>query len=435
MNNLLVKKVIPLLLLLALEAADLKAQAYHCDTLKLSVCFQQDVSSVDLSFKDNGRKLSEFKSNLNSLTADSTAIIRYFSIYTSTSPEGSVAYNKILSDARSKSIRKYLTEELGIDERLIQFKSLGEDWGRLKELLESIDSPPHWVERALEVIDSYSGRQSDDLEVLLRNLDGGNAWAYMNEHFFPELRSAGGTVTCIIQRPIKETINHTDTVFVSHRDTLYVPYLVTQVQTDTVFVESENTSRRKVKDFSGRKFLFAARTNILAIPFANVGIEIPLGKHWSLGVDYYYPWMWRDNVHKSCYELLALDLELRYWFKNKKAPENRRLTGHSIGLYAAAGYYDYQWNWSGHQGEFLNAGLDYLFACPVARGGMHMEFEIGFGYIYSEAQPYDCFKAGDKCYRRTGVKKYIHWAGPTRAQISLVIPIYGKKKEVKDEKN
>ena len=64
---------------------------------------------------------------------------------------------------------------------------------------------------------------------------------------------------------------------------------------------------------------------------------------------------------------------------------------------------------------------------------MHMEFELGIGYIYSRAQPYDCFKAGGKCYRRVGIKKHIHWIGPTRAQISLVIPIYCKKKEVKNE--
>ena len=435
MNNLLVKKVIPLLLLLAFEAADLKAQAYHCDTLKLSVCFQQDVSSIEPEFKNNGTRLCEFQSSLKRLTADSTAIIRQFSIYTSTSPEGTVAYNQILSDARAESIRRCLTEELGVDARMIQFESLGEDWPRLRYLLESMISPPHWVARALEIIDAYSDEKTDDIEVPLKKLDNGKAWAYMNEHFFPELRSAGGVVTCIIHRPVKEIINHTDTVFISQRDTVYVPYQVANVQVDTVFVDSGDIPRKKVKDFSGRKFLFAARTNILAIPLANVGIEIPLGKHWSMGVDYYYPWIWRDNVHKSCYELLALDMELRYWFKNRKAPENRRLTGHSIGLYATGGYYDYQWNWSGHQGEFLNAGVDYLFACPVARGGMHMEFEIGFGYIYSEAQPYDCFKPGDKCYRRTGVKKYIHWAGPTRAQISLVIPIYGKKKEVKDEKN
>lgn len=432
--SLLIKRVILFVLLLILSV-HLKAQAYRCDTLEFSVFFPWDKSAIDMTFKDNGTRLSEFQTDLNRLTADSTAIIRYFSIYTSTSPEGTVEHNRILSDARAKSIRKYLTEELGVDSRLIQIESLGEDWGRLRHLLESMDSPPHWVSRALEIIDSYSCRQTDDIEVPLKYLDGGRAWAYMSENFFPQLRSAGCSVTCIVQRPVKEIINHTDTVFISHRDTVYISERITQVQNDTVFVDSGNASRRKLPDFSGRKFLFAARTNILAVPLANVGIEVPIGKHWSIGADYYYPWLWRDDIHKNCYELLALDLELRYWFNNRKAPENSRLLGHSIGIYGATGYYDYQWDWSGHQGYFMNAGIDYLYSCPIAKGRMHLEFELGFGYIYSRAQPYDCFKAGEKCYRRTGVKKYIHWVGPTRAQVSLVVPIYGRKKEVRNEGN
>lgn len=432
--SLLIKRVILFVLLLILSV-HLKAQAYRCDTLEFGVSFPQDKSDIDLSFNDNGKRLREVQAELNRLTADSATFIRYFSIYTSAFPEGTVAHNRVLSEARSKSIRKYLTEDMGIDARLIQFKSIGEDWGRLRRLLETMDSPPHWVPQALEIIDEYSCQQTDAIEVPLKRLDGGRAWAYMNEHLFPILRSADCSVSCVIQRPVKEIISHTDTVYISSRDTVYIREQVLQVQNDTVFVGSESAPRRNMPDYSGRKFLFAARTNVLAVPLANVGILVPVGKHWSIGADYYYPWIWRDEVHEDCYELLALDLELRYWFNNRKAPENSRLLGHSIGIYGATGYYDYQWDWSGHQGYFMNAGIDYLYSCPIAKGRMHLEFELGFGYIYSRAQPYDCFKAGEKCYRRTGVKKYIHWVGPTRAQVSLVVPIYGRKKEVRNEGN
>jgi hypothetical protein len=51
------------------------------------------------------------------------------------------------------------------------------------------------------------------------------------------------------------------------------------------------------------------------------------------------------------------------------------------------------------------------------------------GYIYSDAQPYDCFVAGEKCYRRKGVTKTVRWFGPTRAQVSLVLPIYVNNKK------
>lgn len=139
--SLLIKRVILFVLLLILSV-HLKAQTYRCDTLEFGVSFPQDKSDIDLSFNDNGKRLREVQADLNRLTADSAAFIRYFSIYTSASPEGTVEHNRILSDARAKSIRKYLTEELGVDSRLIQIESLGEDWGRLRHLLESMDSPP-----------------------------------------------------------------------------------------------------------------------------------------------------------------------------------------------------------------------------------------------------------------------------------------------------
>ena len=169
----------------------------------------------------------------------------------------------------------------------------------------------------------------------------------------------------------------------------------------------------------------AFRTNALAVPPANAGIEVPLGERWSVGADAYYPWLWRrrhrEGVDMSgrCTELLALDLEARYWFPGCR---RERLLGHSVGLYAAGGYFDFERDWSGHQGEFWNAGADYLYALPVLHGRMHLEFELGLGIILAQARPYDCFTEGGKCYRRKGVTRHVRWFGPTRAQISLAIP-------------
>ena len=214
------------------------------------------------------------------------------------------------------------------------------------------------------------------------------------------------------------------------RDTVYVD------RPDTVFVEKVVYGNVQLKglETEGKRLSVAARTNLLAVPLANFGLEVPLGERWSIGADLYYPWMWRKDHHEGvdylgwCFELMAADIEARYWFKTTRRTPETRLTGHSIGLYAAAGQYDFEWDWTGHQGEFYNVGIDYLYALPVFRGRMHMEFEVGFGYIYSPAQPYDCFVEGGKCFRRKGVKTYVNWFGPTRAQISMVYPIYTRKK-------
>ena len=125
--------------------------------------------------------------------------------------------------------------------------------------------------------------------------------------------------------------------------------------TDTVYI----TRMVRVPDYSDRQMLFALRTNFLAIPLANLGIEVPLDRRWSIGADIYYPWIRRpghaEGVDRNgvCNELLAADVELRYWFPRKGMQGGQRLLGHSIGFYGATGMYDFERNWSGIQGEFL----------------------------------------------------------------------------------
>ena len=236
------------------------------------------------------------------------------------------------------------------------------------------------------------------------------------------------------------------------RDTVYVSADYNNgTLSGTLNLSLENHHGRKGKNGqleSERKdkkpLLIALRTNALAVPLANIGAEFSVSSRFSVGADLYYPWIWRrrqgDCVDYKgwCFQMMALDLEGRYWLggdKKEKLPLERRLLGHSVGVYAAAGYYDFQRNYSGHQGEFVDVGVDYLYACPVFGGRLHLEFEIGVGYIYSASRPYDCFEPGGKCFAQKGVRKYFRWWGPTRAQVSVVVPIRigGKKKEVHDE--
>ena len=59
---------------------------------------------------------------------------------------------------------------------------------------------------------------------------------------------------------------------------------------------------------------------------------------------------------------------------------------------------------------------------------MHLEAELGLGYIWSTARPYDCFEPGGMIYHRKGVTQKTTWIGPTRVQLSLVFPIYTLRK-------
>ena len=222
----------------------------------------------------------------------------------------------------------------------------------------------------------------------------------------------------------------------------HVVYMDREVErVDTVYVDS--TINRKdhfvwrkpvfMREFKNQEeyvLLAAPRANILAGgPVFNTGIEFPINPHWSVGVDFYWPWFPRFGNMQNCFQFWAFDLEGRYWFNSQPKLQNTRLLGHAVGAYAAYGLYDFEKNGSGHQGRFANVGVDYTWAMPIFNGRVHLEFSLGVGAIISWAQPYDCY--GDNIlYKRAGVRERILWFGPTRAQVSLVIPIYLTRKQV-----
>lgn len=172
----------------------------------------------------------------------------------------------------------------------------------------------------------------------------------------------------------------------------------------------------------------ALRTNVL-LPFLNIGAELPLGNRWSLEADYYYPWIKRESDHKDCFQVLYWTLGGRYWFGDRHLPGTEhvsdRLRGHSLGVNALGGYYDIGFNYSGYQGTLYGAGVKYLYARPIAKGRLRMEFSFGLSYIHADAQAYRVRYAGGKLLRKRDTKNRFDYVGPSSLGLSLVIPING----------
>ena len=484
------KKLLTIAFLYLFCAASITAQSYQYDTLGLKIFFRENASEVDPSFRDNAKRLADFKEQLTSLLSDTTAIINHIGITTAASPDGDTDHNERLSAARGSELTDFLAKYLTRDRHLFRMYSLGEDWEGLENAVKKLNVP--WKKQALGIIRNTSlkivknGKVIDGRKEQLKKINKREAWNYLVSNVFPDLRASGGSVHCVIQRPIiqmdtvyvdkPEDLLQRDTVYISEfiRDTIYVNaadstygsrlsnkednrltpkdtvYLtVTEVvkQIDTVYVtvkevvkdtvlvgaRAERAARKGLTeeqiarrfflgDWTNKKPDFAVRTNALAIPLANIGVEVPINRNWSVAADIYYPWIFRGKNIKTCNQLLAFGAEGRYWFSDDVYTENSRLLGHSVGVYAAGGYYDFERNWAGHQGEFLNVGVDYLYALPLLRGRLRLEFELGLGYIYSSAKPYFCIE--NKLFEQTNIRRKIHWVGPTRAQVSVVYPIY-----------
>ena len=172
------------------------------------------------------------------------------------------------------------------------------------------------------------------------------------------------------------------------------------------------------------KTLVAVKTNLLfdAVTAINLELEVPMGQSWSLAGEYIFPWWLRENKQNS-FELISGALELRHWFGYR---ENRfQLTGWYGGVFVGGGYYDWERNTKGYQGEFFNAGLSGGYAHAISRDGRwRMEYALGAGLFRTKYREYDAkFGYDDEwhlIHRTSGTFKFF---GPLRAKISLSLAL------------
>ena len=118
--------------------------------------------------------------------------------------------------------------------------------------------------------------------------------------------------------------------------------------------------------------------------------------------------------------------DVKYWFTNDETrwKPYSRLKGHAIGVYGGLGYYDYQNKKKGNQGEFIDFGVDYTYALPVANDKLRIEFNIGFGFIRTWYRPYTPSSDYEDLIKEPGVKyRTTNFISPTMAAVSLVWPI------------
>ena len=110
-----------------------------------------------------------------------------------------------------------------------------------------------------------------------------------------------------------------------------------------------------------KKPLFAFKTNLLfdVITALNIGVEVPIGKRWSVDADWLFPW-WRHDKNRPNskpyrLEVLCGSLEGKYWFGNRD--NYPVLNGWFAGVYGSGGLYDLQWNEKGYTGIFFVVGI------------------------------------------------------------------------------
>ena len=171
--------------------------------------------------------------------------------------------------------------------------------------------------------------------------------------------------------------------------------------------------------------ILALKTNLLydAVTALNFEIEVPIGKRWSIMWEDVFPW-W-ETGNKYCLQHWEMGPEVRYWFKPWDVYGTDKLRGFFAGVYGMSSRYDFQYdrslNW---QGEYWSAGLSGGWSTALGRSKWgNLELSLALGYLstrYRGYIPADDYSLLIRNPYRVGSASY--W-GPTKAKVSLVIPI------------
>ena len=204
-----------------------------------------------------------------------------------------------------------------------------------------------------------------------------------------------------------------------------------EVRTQPTAMASGDTLESAVGDLAvpgseGERLPFAAqlRTNMLydLLMVPNIGGDIALGRHFSVGARWMYAW-WSRSRSDFFWRIYGGDVSGRWWF-GKEARE-KRLQGHHVGVYGGAFIYDFELGGHGNMGGYPGASLweqcqyvaavEYGYTLPIARR-LNLDFSVGVGYMggkYVTYKPIDGHFVWDSTRRRS-------YFGPTKLEVSLV---------------
>lgn len=381
-------------------------------TRTYDIYFRVDRSDVDTSFRANGETIGRMRKEIDSLLSSDGMRADSVVVVSTASPEGRNAYNVALSGRRGVSAARLVQSYWPwIEPETIVLSPSGEDWATFSRVVREDGNIPGRDEIAGI---AASGAENDEKERMLRERRAAFYYILRNHAYL--MRASEITFNVSVPAIVLAPVSAPQVVSL-----LPPPSGISRPASPEGVTAGKGAVPAKEK-----VMIFAARTNLL-VPGLNVGIEVPVGTGWSVGVDYYYPW-WLAKSNMYCAEMLGLFLDGKYWF-GKDRTEEDKLTGHAIGAYVGAGYYDYQWKKSGNQGEYVDVGIDYTYSIPLSQNRLRMEFNVGLGWIHTVARHYTPTDNYGELIRDPGIRhrKY-NFFGPTRASVSLVVPIRVNRK-------
>ncbi len=376
--------------------------------INVNIFNRYDDDAIDWGYMGN----SEVFAMLDSLMQDINVVgnTERINVVSSSSIEGSVAYNTRLSRDRMESIEKeFRARYYFIDYDVWSFSYVAENWEHLRRAVAEDDRVPN-RDKVLEIIDSDE-YHADMREHLLKMLDGGVPWSYIHERILPSSR---GSVSMLFVPKIEAQMSGVEPLVASY-----------------VAAEKAN-SQVTYSAPKGDISLISIRTNLLLdiTTTLNLSVEIPLSPRLSISAEYINPW-WKNWENSFTWQIQSLYFDFRYWFG--KRGDYNTLTGLSLGIYAGSGMYDLQpFSVNGVQGEYSDYGVTLSYAHRLGKGKRWlMEYTVGLGYLTTHYRHYYAEAETDE-YGNVKVHNY-PWSEetliapvPTRLGVTLAYTINWK---------
>ena len=404
------------------------------------VHFALESDKFDENYSDNKAALESIFKQLEGLDLSEVSDIR---IEATSSPDGTVAVNERFCRARAEALRARILKQYPALAGKISVHSAGEAWEGLRL---AVDSDPALSDDARSEILSIivSPAAADEKEAKLRALP---AWEHLLGEVFPGLRCASVKIEKTVTSaepalPATEPAVMTGISDITEPEVTVEPEVIIEPEVieepvrDTVAQVVPEIAPTEPNVFRPMKTVLALKTNLLfdlATAF-NFEVEVPIKDRYSLMVEDVFPW-W-ETGNKYCFQWWEMGLEARYWLTPWDVDGTDKLRGLFGGIYAMSGKYDLQYDRKiNYQGEFWSAGITAGYSLPLGRKKWgNLEMSLGLGFLQSDYRHYYPADDYSRLYRDRSKDGKLTWFGPTKAKVSLVIPInIPLKKEVRYE--
>ena len=418
-------------------------------------------SEIDTTRADNAEALQALRQALDDgyIVEGSRVMVHAYA-----SPDGPAKANKMLSQRRAESAVIFLEDVLPEDTK-VDYVSEGENWEGFKESVEKNYNRPD-RDKVLAILSS--DKSVDEKKKEINKLDPESRKELVGKTS-ESLRSVKVTLLPPEEKPEEKTEEKAEpapVVVVREADTTVVAPVAVDTtsaiaaitgdnaadsvasspavdSTATVAIDStaiapvdslaNQAAADSTKQRKPRGTIVALKTNLLydLVTAVNVEVEIPVAKRFSIAVENVFPW-W-ETGNKYCFQLWEMGIEGRIWLKAWDVRGREKLRGLFAGIYGMSGKYDFQFDRKiNYQGEFWSVGATIGYSMPLGRKEWgNLEFSVSDGYLKSPYRHYYPTEDYSKLLRDRGNQGtlYSYFVYPTKAKVSLVIPIPGKKKK------